>query len=314
MELRHHRRRTTATKRNARAFHGNECALSEVFQVFGAVVGKSSKAVTCMIGTRVVCAGRFLPQPARPALAVTGSVFQDKGVYQEPLLWRSSPNRATGSDRRSHGGEVRDPSATGVTGPVFQDKGVYQEPSMPISYPLHSPGRYQLGLGFTYKLLHDRFGFDFGERYHRDLDYRIETTMEIDRAAFEGDGQLRPGRSLPGSHRAVRPSLHARHVRLPCGFAEDADPLGAGRWCSRKPQIRRPWNSWTPARFEASRAGADWCFRRSPAKGTLRTLPRGRRGSVQFPHYRAMSSLQNLGSVINTAFSVQGQTNSFWII
>ena len=46
---------------------------------------------------------------------------------------------------------------------------------MPVMYPLQVGGC-RLGLGFTYKLLHDRFGFDFGERYHRDLDYRMSNT------------------------------------------------------------------------------------------------------------------------------------------
>ena len=55
---------------------------------------------------------------------------------------------------------------------------------MPIVYPLKTFGRFRLGMGITYKLLHDRFGFNFGERYHRDLDCRIQTTMEIDRAVF----------------------------------------------------------------------------------------------------------------------------------
>jgi hypothetical protein len=51
---------------------------------------------------------------------------------------------------------------------------------MSLPYPMQTFGRFRLGLALTYKLLHDRFGFDFGERYHRDLDYRIRTTTEID--------------------------------------------------------------------------------------------------------------------------------------
>ena len=71
------------------------------------------------------------------------------------------------------------------------------EVTMSIPYPMQTFGRFKLGMGLTHKLTHDRFGFDMGERYHRDLDYRIQTTMDIDRAMFESYGQIGLGYERP---------------------------------------------------------------------------------------------------------------------
>jgi len=100
---------------------------------------------------------------------------------------------------------------------------------MAIHYPMQTFGRFRLGMGITYALIREKFGFELGERYHLDLEHRIKTNMQIDRAVLS---QAR--------------YLH-EHYGDCCKRAEEFDP-----------------------------------------------------------HYRLMSSLPNLGSVINTAFSVQG--------
>jgi hypothetical protein len=166
-------------------------------------------------------------------------------------------------------------------------------------------GRFRLGLGITYKLLHERFGFDLGERYHRDLDHRIRTTMEMDRAVFDAYGRLGLGYENPFPRASIEPFGH-RFVPVlfgcPCGFAVDADPWSWPRALSAEEIDALP--PWTRERFEKS----------EPVQAVLAQLgqlkaryERFRKPDGEFnPHYRGLSSLQNLGSVINTAFSVQG--------
>jgi hypothetical protein len=176
---------------------------------------------------------------------------------------------------------------------------------MPIVYPLRTFGRYRLGLGITYKLLHDRFGFDFGERYHRDLDHRIKTTMEIDRTVFGAYGDLGLGYEEPHPRVSIEPFGHRFMPALygcPCGYADDADPWSRPRVLSAE-EIDG-LSPWTPQRFEES----------EPVRAVLSQLMQLKAHYAPYriadrefnPHYRGMSSLQNLGSAINTAFSVQG--------
>jgi hypothetical protein len=120
---------------------------------------------------------------------------------------------------------------------------------MPIVYPKRVFGRWRLGLGVTYKLLHDRFGFDFGERYHRDLPYRVETTMEIDRAVFDANGHLGLGYKNPFPRVSIE-SFGRRFVPAmygcQCGYAVDADP-----WS--RPRVLRPSRAASRRRRAASR-------------------------------------------------------------
>jgi hypothetical protein len=176
---------------------------------------------------------------------------------------------------------------------------------MPITYPMRAFGRYRLGLGITYKLLHDRFGFDFGERYHRDLHYRVKTTMEIDRAVFDAYGRLGLGYESPFPRVSIEPFGHRFMPAMygcACGFAADAEPWSRPRvLCKEEIEGLGPWS---PERFEKS----------EPVRMVLSQVRElkvhygpHRVADKEFnPHYRGMSSLQNLGSVINTAFSVQG--------
>jgi hypothetical protein len=177
---------------------------------------------------------------------------------------------------------------------------------MPITYPMQSLGRYRLGLALTYKLVHDRFGFNLGERYHRDLDHRIRTTMEIDRAVFDAYGRIGLGYAEPFPRASVEPFGHRfMPATYGCetGYAPDAEPWGKPRALDAG-QIEA-LTPWSLERFEKS----------EPVRAVLGQIEhlkkhyeRHRVPEKEFnPHYRAMSSLQNLGSVINTALAVQGQ-------
>ena len=124
---------------------------------------------------------------------------------------------------------------------------------MPIVYPKRTFGRFRLGMGVTYKLLHDRFGFQFGERYHRDLDYRIKTTMEIDRTVFENYGDLGLGYENPFPRASIEPFGHRFMPAMfgcPCGFADDAEPWSRPRVLSAAEIDALP--PWTTERFEQS--------------------------------------------------------------
>jgi hypothetical protein len=176
---------------------------------------------------------------------------------------------------------------------------------MPLVYPMRTFGRYRLGMGITYKLLHDRFGFQFGERYHRDLDYRIKTTMEIDRAVFGTYGEFGLGYENPHPRASIEPFGHRFLPAMygcQCGYAEDAEPWSRPRvFSAEEIESLQPW---TAERFEKS----------EPVRAVLAQLDALKKCYAAYrvpdkefnPHYRGMSSLQNLGSAINTAFSVQG--------
>jgi len=176
---------------------------------------------------------------------------------------------------------------------------------VPVAYPMQNLGRYRLGMALTYQLLHDRFGFDLGRRYHRDVDHRIKTTMEIDRAVFETYGGIGLGYRTPFPRVSVEPFGHRFMPAMygcEIGYAEDAEPGGRPRvLAGEEIEALRPW---TVARFESS----------EPVRIVLGQIDhlKNRYGEYRVPedqfnpHCRTMSSLQNLGSVINTAFSVQG--------
>lgn len=177
---------------------------------------------------------------------------------------------------------------------------------MSIPFTTQTFGRFSLRMGLTYKLAHDRFGFDLGERYHRDLDYRIQTTMEIDRAMFEAYGTIGLGYERPFPRVSIEPFGH-RFLPAMYGcetaFAPDADPWGKARPLNRDELLAL--EPWTVERFEQS----------EPVQMVLSQIEQlkqryaaHRVPEKEFdPHYRAMSSLQNLGSVVNTAFSVYGE-------
>jgi hypothetical protein len=124
---------------------------------------------------------------------------------------------------------------------------------MPIVYPMRSFGQFRLGMGVTYKLLQDRFGFDFGQRYHRDLDYRIKTTMEVDQAVFNLYGDFGLGFENPYPRVSIEPFGHRFMPAMfgcPCGFAADGEPWSQPRVLSTEGIDALP--PWTVDRFENS--------------------------------------------------------------
>ena len=76
---------------------------------------------------------------------------------------------------------------------------------MPIVYPMKTYGQLGLEMGITYAFLNEKFGFDFGERYHLDIEYKIKTKMDIDRAVFEVFGKIGLGRQEPVPRVSISP-------------------------------------------------------------------------------------------------------------
>ena len=128
---------------------------------------------------------------------------------------------------------------------------------MPLPYPMQAFGRYKLGLALTYKLIHDRFGFDLGERYHLDLDHRIRTTMEIDRAVFDTYGKIGLGFDRPFRAECRAFGHRFMPVMYGCqtGYAPDADPWGKPRSLASEEILVAPWT--IEALSRASRCA--WC-------------------------------------------------------
>ena len=132
---------------------------------------------------------------------------------------------------------------------------------MPIPYPMQTFGRFKLGLALTYQLVHDRFGFDFGERYHRDVEHRIQTTMAIDRAVFEAYGSIGLGYETPFPRASIEPFGHRFMPAMygaETGYAADADPWGKPRAVTAEEILRSRALDRRTAGAAASRCGASW--------------------------------------------------------
>jgi hypothetical protein len=177
---------------------------------------------------------------------------------------------------------------------------------MSLCYPMQFFGRFGLSYGLTPSLLHARYGLDYGERFHRDIAWRIAQVMEVDRQVYADLREIGVGFSEPFPRASIEPFGH-RFVPALYGcataYVASEDPSG----------IRRPFDPgeirslppWTGERLEACEPvrrvleQAAWvrahCDRAAAEK---------RLGFT--PHSQPLTSLQNLGSVINTAVSVFG--------
>jgi hypothetical protein len=180
---------------------------------------------------------------------------------------------------------------------------------MPLFYPMQRFGRFGLGMGLTARLLHDRFGLDVGERFHRDIVHRIEAVREVDRLAARDFGAIGLGFAEPFPRATIEPFGH-RFVPVlygcPIRYAADEEPaalplpLDAGALASLP--------AWTPGRFAAEEAVREVLAQQETARlryGDVGAAARRRMGYNA--HERPLSGLQNLGSVINTATSAYGQ-------
>jgi hypothetical protein len=178
---------------------------------------------------------------------------------------------------------------------------------MSLFYPLQGHGRFAVGYGLTPSLLHQRYGVDYGERFHRDIAWRVEQLMEVDRAVHRDFGAMGLGFSEPFPRASIEPYGH-RFVPALYGcavaYAEGEDP--ASLRIPFDPEALRALPAWTRERFEALepvrvvREQAAWarehCDRAAAERRLGLTL-----------HSPPLTSLQNLGSAINTAVSMFGE-------
>jgi hypothetical protein len=180
---------------------------------------------------------------------------------------------------------------------------------VPLFYPVQRFGRFGLGMGLTARLLHDRFGLDVGERFHRDLLHRVEAVGEVDRLVWKAFGSIGLGFAEPFPRATIEPFGH-RFVPVlygcECVYSADEEPavrprpLGSGTLASLP--------AWTPERFAAAEPVKEVVAQAKLARDRYGdACAEARRRMGYNPHERPLSSLQNLGSVINTAVSTFGE-------
>ncbi len=180
---------------------------------------------------------------------------------------------------------------------------------MPLFYPMQRFGRFGLGMGLTARLLHDRFGLDVGERFHRDIVHRVEAVREIDRLAARDFGAIGLGFAEPFPRATIEPFGH-RFVPVlygcPIRYAADEEP--AALPLPLDPGALGSLPAWTPQRLAAEEAVKEVLAQQQTARRRYGDVGAEARRRMGFnPHERPLSSLQNLGSVINTATSTYGQ-------
>jgi hypothetical protein len=178
---------------------------------------------------------------------------------------------------------------------------------MSLFFPQRRFGRFGLSIGVTPRLLHERYGLDYGEKFHRDIAWRVRQVMEMDRllhADFHGIGL---GFSEPFPRASIEPYGH-RFIPALYGcetvYSAGEDPAS----------VRRPFDEAEIRALPAwTREGFLEC---EPVRVVLeqarwvrahcdRAVAVERLGFT--PHSPPLTSLQNLGSVINTAVSVFGE-------
>jgi hypothetical protein len=179
---------------------------------------------------------------------------------------------------------------------------------MPLFYPTQSFGRFGLGMGLTSALLHQEFGLDFGERFHSDILFRVRTLMEIDRLVWEAFGDLGLGYEEPFPRATVEPFGH-RFVPVMygsgCAYGDSEEP--AARYRRLDPAELASLPAWSPERFEASEPVRQVTEQVKALRARYDQLDQYAARMDYNPHYRPLSALQNLGSVINTAVSTFGE-------
>jgi hypothetical protein len=178
---------------------------------------------------------------------------------------------------------------------------------MSLFYPLQSHGRFAVSYGLSPSLLHERYGVDYGERFHRDIAWRVEQLMEVDRAVHRDFGAIGLGFAEPFPRASIEPYGH-RFVPALYGcavaYAEGEDPSSLR--VPFDPDALRALPAWNRERFEAQepvrvvREQARWAREHCDRDAAERRL-----GFTL--HSPPLTSLQNLGSVINTAVSVFGE-------
>jgi len=185
---------------------------------------------------------------------------------------------------------------------------------MPVVYPKQILGQFGLEMGLTYALLNQNYGFDFGEHYHLNIEARLRQNMEIDRVVFDNYGDIGLGFETPFPRVSIAPFGHLFIPAVygcPCHYAKDSEPCAKSGYRSDLEIKSLP--AWTAKQLEKAEPVQivlsqlsylkehynSWLSK--PQKNTTPPIPNG------VPHFRQMSSQQNLGSVINNAFTIRGQ-------
>jgi len=182
---------------------------------------------------------------------------------------------------------------------------------LPVFYPARRYGRFELAMGLTPRLLNESFGLDFGERFHRDIVNRIESLQAIDRLVWESFREIGLGYEEPFPRATIEPFGH-RFVPVlygcRCAYAAAEEP--AVLPLPLDPESIRALPPWTKERFEGEDAVQEVLSQARLVRA--RYLEGGRAAAAALalehnPHFQPLSSLQNLGSPINTAVSVFGE-------
>jgi hypothetical protein len=178
---------------------------------------------------------------------------------------------------------------------------------VPVFYPARRYHRFGLAMGLTPRLLHERFGLDYGERFHRDVVHRVESLKEIDRLVWECFGEIGLGYENPFPRATLEPFGH-RFVPVlygcRCVYAAAEEPAVLPR--PLDPELIRGLKPWTDERFEAEEAVREVLAQARLARERFGPQVAAAQALEHNPHFQPLSSLQNLGSVINTAVSVFG--------
>ena len=166
---------------------------------------------------------------------------------------------------------------------------------------------FYLWMGLTYQLLHTMFGVDMGERFHMDIRYRLEKTMEIDREVYRSFRKIGIGYEDPFPRASIEPFGHYFiPVMYGCEpvYGMDANP------CVQAPiagsQVIEEHGRWSPGRFERSWPVREIISQVQYVKDHVDRETADKRLPYN-PHYSPLSGQQNLGSVINNAFVTCGQ-------
>ena len=159
-----------------------------------------------------------------------------------------------------------------------------------------------------------------GEKYHLDIQHKIKTNMNIDRAIFESYGKIGLGHENPLPDVSVSPF---GTIFVPvmygckCCYTVNADP-SARKICLHDDQVNalEPWTleSFTKAdpvrlivsQIEYLKKNYD-SYRIAPPDYSPHVTKTGEL-TTPLPHFPKMSAQQNLGSAINNAFSLQGES------
>jgi hypothetical protein len=163
---------------------------------------------------------------------------------------------------------------------------------MALVYPQVSIGRFKLGLGFNNDYMNKMWGFELGERFHKDPEYRVSTIMDIDRAVYEDFGCIGIGYAKPKPRPSVEPFGHRLMPAMlgcQCRFSNDGEP----------------WALPNPLSEDQIRALPEW-----DSEGVSEAQPMKEIASQnQYlkKAYGSVRNLRDLGSAMNTALSMMGE-------